>query len=350
MKNTRDGLSYGIRIHLIKWNQSKGEEGSTTQVTRPTPATGKQRAGFLSATAVSLLLSCAATSYAQSLGDFARQERERKQSLAQHAEHIYTNDDLKKPQILAPEDQARMLAARRCATTPAAESSANPVAAPSAELSFRAANDDSLRECSPRKLFASGVTASVRHLAPLSSERSPRIKGAAAASRDLAFVETRKKRSLHTNQQPNHSDHSASVPVAPGDSLWRIAARNLGSGTRWRELIVMNPEISNPNVIQVGEWIRLSAKDSQNARQVVIRAGDTLWHVAQTQFGDARSLSCIAHENPRLRAVDLIYPGQTLVLPDTCAVRPVVFKICLTTMCLSCTRRLCWIASKSGPV
>ena len=290
------------------------------QVTRATRITGKQRAGFLSATAVSLLLSCAATSYAQGLGDIARQERERKQSLAQHAAHIYTNDDLKKPHILAPEDQARMLAARRDATTPAAETSANSVAAPSAALLLRASDDDSLRGCLPKKPFAPELTASVRHLAPLPPERSPGMKGAAPAGKELAFVEIRKKRLPPTSQQPDHTDHAASVLVAPGDSLWKIAERNLGSGTRWRELIAMNPEISDPNVIQVGERIRLSAKDSQNARQVVIRAGDTLWNVAQTQFGDARALSCIAHENPQLRRVDLIYPGQTLVLPDACAV------------------------------
>jgi nucleoid-associated protein YgaU len=286
----------------------------TTQITR------KQRAGFLSATALSLLLTCATTSYAQSLGDFARQERERKQSLARHAAHIYTTDELKKPQILAPEDQARMLAARQGATAPALESSANPVVAPSAALPLKVANDDSVCKYLPKKLFTRAMMTSVRHAAPFLSERSPRMNREVPGSKDLAFLEILMKRSLPTILQPDHTDHTASVRVAPGDSLWRIAERSLGSGTRWRELIAMNPEISDPNVIQVGEWIRLSAKDSQNARQVVIRAGDTLWNVAQTQFGDARALSCVTDENPQLDTVDLIYAAQTLVLPDTCAV------------------------------
>jgi nucleoid-associated protein YgaU len=285
-----------------------------------TRITGKQRAGFLSATALSLLLTCAATSYAQNLGDFARQERERKQSLARHAAHIYTTDELKKPQILAPEDQARMLAARQGATAPAPEPSANPVATPSAALPLKAANDASVCEYLPKKLFTPAMMTSAKNeqssVGGQGSRRSPRQQG----NRMSAFVEILKKRSLPAILQPNHTDHAASVRVAPGDSLWRIAERNLGSGTRWRELIAMNPEISDPNVIQVGEWIRLNAKDSQNARQVVIRAGDTLRNVAQTQFGDARALSCVADENPQLDTVDLIYPGQTLVLPDTCAV------------------------------
>ena len=52
------------------------------------------------------------------------------------------------------------------------------------------------------------------------------------------------------------------VTVQRGDSLWRIAARNLGSGSRWQEIFDLNSDrvqadgrrMTNPSVIQIG-WI-----------------------------------------------------------------------------------------------
>ena len=52
------------------------------------------------------------------------------------------------------------------------------------------------------------------------------------------------------------------VTVAPGDSLWRIAAANLGAGTRWREIFTLNASrvqddgrtLADPNLILVG-WV-----------------------------------------------------------------------------------------------
>ena len=52
------------------------------------------------------------------------------------------------------------------------------------------------------------------------------------------------------------------VTVKPGDSLWRIAARNLGSGSRWQEIYALNRDrvqadgrtLRNPSIIQIG-WV-----------------------------------------------------------------------------------------------
>ena len=52
------------------------------------------------------------------------------------------------------------------------------------------------------------------------------------------------------------------VRVVPGDSLWRIAAANLGTGTRWRQIFALNAgrvqddgrTLTNPNLILVG-WV-----------------------------------------------------------------------------------------------
>ena len=52
------------------------------------------------------------------------------------------------------------------------------------------------------------------------------------------------------------------VTVAPGDSLWRIAASNLGAGARWREIFTLNTSrvqddgraLADPNLILIG-WV-----------------------------------------------------------------------------------------------
>lgn len=52
------------------------------------------------------------------------------------------------------------------------------------------------------------------------------------------------------------------VTVAPGDSLWRIATTNLGTGTRWRQIFALNAgrvqddsrTLTDPNLILVG-WV-----------------------------------------------------------------------------------------------
>lgn len=77
-----------------------------------------------------------ATSSAQDLGALARQEQARKDAQPVHATHVYTNDDLARPKILAPEDQSEFASKRikvspmPAPETPAAEVSAPEIASP----------------------------------------------------------------------------------------------------------------------------------------------------------------------------------------------------------------------------
>jgi nucleoid-associated protein YgaU len=51
---------------------------------------------------------------------------------------------------------------------------------------------------------------------------------------------------------------------------------------------------------------------------VSVRPGDSLWKIAAKQFGRGADWPCLAHANPDLRDVDRIYPGQTLQIPGAC--------------------------------
>jgi nucleoid-associated protein YgaU len=110
------------------------------------------------------------------------------------------------------------------------------------------------------------------------------------------------------------------VEVRPGDSLWKLAARYLGHGERWHEVAMLNPHLADPSLIRVGEWIQMPLQGPPEARQVVVQPGDTLWSVAQTALGSPLAFNCIAHANPQLQSADVIRAGQTLVVPEACAV------------------------------
>jgi len=114
--------------------------------------------------------------------------------------------------------------------------------------------------------------------------------------------------------------NSAALIVQPGDSLWKLAAKHLGGGPRWREFLAVNPSIHDANHIAVGSQIVVppAAYPSRKLQTLIVQQGDTLWGIAKARFGRASAWACIAHANPSIVDGDLIYAGQTLVLPASC--------------------------------
>ena len=117
---------------------------------------------------------------------------------------------------------------------------------------------------------------------------------------------------------------TGTVTVQRGDSLWKLAERFLGDGQRWPELAKINPQLANPSLIHPGDPIHLPtlpvpAALRSELKTLVVRRGDTLWRVAQAEFGQPLGLHCIAQAN-QLSSADLIHVGQKLVLPEECGV------------------------------
>jgi nucleoid-associated protein YgaU len=112
--------------------------------------------------------------------------------------------------------------------------------------------------------------------------------------------------------------------VKAGDTLSKIAKRQLGSAALWPELAAANRGvIKNPHFIRVGQRIALPQGTGQMAkhhttttRHYVVKHGDSLFRIAGEQLGDSTQwnkifqLNKTAIANPRF-----IYPGQRLTLP-----------------------------------
>ncbi len=264
-------------------------------------------------------------SFSQSLGDIARQERARKEHQPRRATRVYTEEDLARPKILAPEDHARFEAARRSWKAPTGEQAAEDLRSgpqstetPLGDIARR------YRLLKPAQETRESNTAprlpSQPALARPVFSRPPAVPPAERVS------DVSKPRAIGSRERPEGSALRTvfRVRVQRGDSLWKLAKCYLARGEQWRQLAVLNPEIINPDFIRVGEWIRLplDPSGSSPANQFRVRKGDTLWSLARAEFGRGEAWVCIAEVNPHLQNVDLIYPGQTLVVPPVCSAAP----------------------------
>lgn len=117
------------------------------------------------------------------------------------------------------------------------------------------------------------------------------------------------------------------VTMRPGDSLWKLSRQYLGGGSRWQEWVRSNPALRDAQKIRAGTMLavpssatrtNLEAKPARSATELVIRGGDSLWKISVARFGSGRFWTCLLTANPALRDASLIYPGQTLQVPQSC--------------------------------
>jgi nucleoid-associated protein YgaU len=125
--------------------------------------------------------------------------------------------------------------------------------------------------------------------------------------------------SQRATEEMEPTTQQGSVTVLRGDSLWKLAQKNLGSASRWRDLLAVNPSIVDPSYIQSGAQIYLpSAALQQRTSKVKVEKGDTLWGIARRLLARASFWSCIARSNPQITDANRIYVGQTLNVPSDC--------------------------------
>jgi len=273
-----------------------------------------------------LAISCSAAR-AQSLGDVARLERDRRAKMAHHAPML-TDEDLRRDQILqkppqsdsalpSPDnstsldenlplgDYARALRQRRLAeplppenavaTGPAPEQlpSTLVLATPESQSDALQASTtmslgDLARQVRAQRAAARSARIRQRKAAQLNAAlpaAHPRKNPVGTAKAKAAPLTAHKEQSSTPSPKLAHSTeaHSKatasqsaatqpasaaaneqSIHVSRGSSLWKIARTYLGAGHLWPTLWKANPQIQDPNHIRAGQTLRFPAVDDQN--------------------------------------------------------------------------------------
>jgi nucleoid-associated protein YgaU len=119
---------------------------------------------------------------------------------------------------------------------------------------------------------------------------------------------------IPSNPSPPKPTVPTSVPqtyrVQPGESLYEIARKTLGSGDRWPEIAALNA-LRTPNSLTPGTVLRIPQPPI--ATQYKVQPGDTLYRIAVQTLGDGDRWPEIASLN-RLNP-SAIAPGLLLNLP-----------------------------------
>src|SRR5713226_7084463 len=265
---------------------------------------------------LSCLLFAITNCNAQDVAEAARQERARKENQQKPPKHVYTEEDLRRARILTPEDSEKLQAKKKGQTLPAAEKPPEAIDAQSAPAQLPLG--DIARQYRKQKQARQPQQSAEFHLPfsnpPLATPIKPlQPIGRSPVRKDPFLRPSVNRPSISTpapsvivpSRPPAQISHPSSailhaVTLHRGDSLWKLAQQNLGKGSRWRELLVVNPGIVNPSQIEAGAQIYVPARSSVPgvASQISVRRGDTLWKIAQTTFGRGAFWPCIAQANP----------------------------------------------------
>ncbi len=135
---------------------------------------------------------------------------------------------------------------------------------------------------------------------------------------------------LATADSPTTEKTTIGYTVKRGDSLWKIAERPLGDGTRFTEIVDLNKAVLNgrPDFIVSGTVLKVPYEASEvdadrSAEEYVVQPGDTLSEIAEAKLGDPMrypelfeaSRDTVQPDGATLTDPDLIRPGWEITLP-----------------------------------
>ncbi len=109
--------------------------------------------------------------------------------------------------------------------------------------------------------------------------------------------------------------------VELGDSWWKLAEHYLGSGVRWKELRGMNPagnDARDSELLLLGSTVMVPGgvvkHEAATAKSVTVKKGDTLWSMAREHLGRGTAWKCLAEANPELGEPEQLQIGARVRL------------------------------------
>lgn len=109
--------------------------------------------------------------------------------------------------------------------------------------------------------------------------------------------------------------------VQAGDELWTVAERELGDGSRWRDLLPLNNGLSEDSRLVPGQVLILP--DEPEPATVVVDEGDTLWEISADELGDPHRWPELFEANrDQIDHPDVIDVGWELRLPAESQTQP----------------------------
>ena len=313
---------------------------------------------------------------AQDVAEAARQEKARKAAQGKPKAKVYTDEDLKQPQILTPEDRARAQSGKKdpayspnqlppqsvdAVNDPPPESLGEIArryrrekAARQAEQAVKTQSSSPFKMDLPKAVLAAPVLPRVvpavppalrarpeRSAAPAASARrdpfsrafiseAPRSSSSVAAPVKVAPVIVAPRASSPVVPSPIPpsepvvpSRARTAVTIQSGDSLWKLAHRYLGRGSRWHELLAVNPGLPEPTRIQPGRVLvipeTIAGKHPRPPASLQVQKGDSLWKIATEQCGSAASIQAIKDLNKDVLKGDTVVLNTKLRLPNKVA-------------------------------
>lgn len=125
-----------------------------------------------------------------------------------------------------------------------------------------------------------------------------------------------------SSQPPTAADQTVDEQVIhhvvePGDDLWSLAQRYYGDGARWRGIAEANQTVLLHGTDHLATGMVLVIPAPHPPQHTVVVEGDTLSQLAQTYLGDGDQWPRIAGLNPQLDDPDRLDVGMVLSLPDS---------------------------------
>ncbi len=222
-----------------------------------------------------LCLACPAQlTLAQSLGDVARSERERRNKLPGHA-HVLTNEDLQRNRILDAKPPSDAAAPSPAVVIPDRVPLWQVAQQPGFSLGEYARALRQKRHAKPIGDCNLAATAGTDCSAMAGKQRPPTYgktglraelhRPKQQSGGVLPAPSSAGRRSWKQDEARSSATTRGQVPAAVrvrrGDSLWKLAGVHLGSGWLWTLIWKVNPELSNPERIAVGQWLSLPSPE-----------------------------------------------------------------------------------------